>query len=497
MTATAANTCRVKRQKRRRWRTKTLLLTCVISWIIFGSLVNLRLSRGDRRDDISLQTPDVHAFPAFSHEDWREESKRLENYFFDNSFSMFAIAVEKWVNASSFSPAKLKIYVYDTLPANMTTGVENCLLDTYTNTIDHVENFKAELGLVYLFRTYPDRTWNADEADLFVVPYAAEGHCQCAEGYTWNCGQVPQTDIDLLRNSLLYLNEATKKKHLFILAGARAKPFLWSKPFMLTTAPSKKPGQIVIPNLEDKAPYQPSALINRGQEWWTTRPRKYIFSFIYGGRNSKMKGGGRKYRDYLEADIAANYPSNTIQGQAFFMRRWSSPHDFHKIETFEYYNNSMFCPCLPGDLSWQKRFFDVILNGCIPVVLKFDTPNLVGGKSWFLPEGESGELASVQQTYPFAKGVFGGQEDLEIDYESFVVEIPIDVKNQENVSGIIKAMESILADPAELRRRQLAMMRYAVAFTYGMGKDAHQYDDAFAHILKALRYYLDHKIQPA
>jgi hypothetical protein len=255
-----------------------------------------------------------------------------------------------------------------------------------------------------------------------------------------------------------------------------------------------KPGQIVIPNLEDKAPYQPSALLARGVEWWTARPRKYSFSFIYGGRNAKMNGGGRKYRDFFEADIAANYPSYQLLGQPFFIKRWSSPHEFHKLETFSYYNESIFCPCLPGDLAWQKRFFDALISGCIPVVLKFDTPNLPGGKSWFLPEGESGELASVQQAYPFAKGAFGGKTDIEIDYESFVLEVPIDVKSQDNVSGVVKSMEAILSDPFELRRRQLAMMKSALSFTYGMGKDAHQHDDAFSRILKTVRYYLDYRL---
>jgi hypothetical protein len=65
-----------------------------------------------------------------------------------------------------------------------------------------------------------------------------------------------------------------------------------------------------------------------------------------------MSGGGRKYRDYLEADIAARYPENVLlRGQSFYMKRWSSPHEFHKVETFAYYNTSIFCPCLPGDLS--------------------------------------------------------------------------------------------------------------------------------------------------
>lgn len=483
----------LKRHKRGRWRSSTSFLACIVSSITLLSLINIRLGKGRNSEVAVGLQPQRYSFalPALNH----VGSKWVKNGNWDKNFSMFSIPLENWAKTSSFSPTNLKVYVYDNIHPNLTTSVENCLLNTYTNTTDHVENFKAELGLIYLFRTYPGRTWNPNDADIFVVPYAAEGHCQCAEGYTWNCAQVPATDMDLLRNSLIFLNETTKKRHLFILAGARAKPFLWSKPFMLTTAPSRKPGQIVVPNLEDKSPYQPSALISRGVEWWTSRPRRYSFCFLYGGRNLKMKGGGRKYRDYFEADIAANYPSNLIRGRPFLMKKWSSPHEFHKSETFDYYNTSIFCPCLPGDLSWQKRFFDAILNGCIPVVLKFDTPNLVGGKSWFLPEGESGELASVQQTYPFARGVFGDQYDVEINYESFVVEIPIDVNKQENVSGIMKTMELILANPTELRKRQLAMMKYALGFTYGMGQDAHQYDDAFAHILKAIRYYLEFKLQ--
>jgi phosphatidylserine decarboxylase len=398
----------------------------------------------------------------------------------EKNLSMFSIPLEKWACSNFSSPANVKVFVYDNLHPNLTTRVEECLIDLYINTI-------------YLFRTMPSRTFNPNDADIFVVPYAAEGHCQCAKGYSWNCAQVPQSDIELLRLSLIYLNETTKSRHLFILAGARAKPYLWSKPFLLTTAPSTKRGQIVIPNLEDKLPYQPSSLLRRPTEWWTLRRRKYSFSFLYGGRNPKMKGGGRKFRDYLEADIAANYPSGILNGQPFLMKRWSSPHDFHKLDTFSIYNDSILCPCLPGDLSWQKRFFDVILNGCLPVVLKFDTPGLPGGKSWFLPEGEPGEIASVLQTYPFAKGIFGNRADLEIDYESFVVEIPIDTYNQENVTGILKTMEAILNNEEELRRRQRAMMKASVTFSYGMGYDAHKYDDAFSHILKAIRYYLDHE----
>ena len=421
----------------------------------------------------------------------------------NSSYSMFETPLKEWFLPESFgsstgtnsqigaTPTNLKIFVYENLPDRLTGSVEQCLLDLYIQTVDHVENFKAELGLIYLFRTYPGRTYDPNEADLFVVPYAAEGHCQCHEGYTWNCAQVPGEDMVDLRNHLLYMNDTSKDRHVFILGGARAKPHLWSKPLKLTTAPSMKRGQIVVPNLEDKAPYQPTAMLSKGEQWWTTRDRVFAFSFIYGGRNPKMKGGGRIYRDYLEEAIEQKYKNGIVAGLPFRMTRWSSPHDFHKLETFAVYNESVLCPCLPGDLAWQKRFFDVILNGCLPVVLSFETPNLPGGKSWFIPEAQKGEHASVWQTYPFAKGQFGGDQEFEIDYESFVVEAKISLNDETNMSVVLDAMERVLQDPNDLIRRQRIMMHYAMRLTYGMGRDAHRHRDAFWGVLGALRHYLD------
>jgi len=461
----------------------------MVSFVLILNLLLQHRIIGDQKDQFQTDQKRVRKI-----DEKKEVTRSLHPSHHDFNLSMFAIPVEQWNRESTFRfRYNLKFYVYENLPSNISTDVERCLLHLYTHTIDHVENFKAELGLIYLFRTSPFRTHNPQEAHLFVVPYAAEGHCQCHSGYTWNCAQVPDDDIQLLLDTLTYFNTTTRSRHLFILAGAQAKQPLWSMPLRLTTAPAIIPGQIVIPNLEDKAPFQPSAILARGTDWWTSRKRKYSFSFIYGGRNSNMKNNGRKFRDFLETDIATNYPDGKLAGQEFYMKRWSSPHEFHKLTTFAFYNQSILCPCLPGDLAWQKRFFDVILNGCLPVVLQFETPNLPGGKTWFLPENNRAmEHSSVQQTYPFAKGAFPGASQegpLEVvDYESFVVEVPMNRFQQKNVSGIMTAMERVLNNPEELRRRRLAMMKYAMSFTYGMGEDAHVYEDAFSKILSVLEY---------
>ena len=46
--------------------------------------------------------------------------------------------------------------------------------------------------------------------------------------------------------------------------------------------------------------------------------------------------------------------------------------------------------------------------------------------------------------------------------------------------------------PDEIQRRQLMLKKeQVVIFTYGMGEDAHRYDDAFSRVMKLLEVYVD------
>ena len=42
----------------------------------------------------------------------------------------------------------------------------------------------------------------------------------------------------------------------------------------------------------------------------------------------------------------------------------------------------------------------------------------------------------------------------------------------------------------EIRERQQNMRPYGLAFSFGLGRDAHRYDDGFARIVRQLKYYL-------
>ena len=145
------------------------------------------------------------------------------------------------------------------------------------------------------------------------------------------------------------------------------------------------------------------------------------------------------------------------------------------------YEESIFCPCFPGDTPTQKRFFDVILMGCIPVVLSF--PTHVNGKpdarSWHQPGGQW-----MENSLPWAKGAGSLDPKHEVDYRSFVVEIKDDVKN------IRPTIEALMQNYTEIRRLQLNLMKYAPYFSYGMGTDSHKHPDAFSQIMESMKFYL-------
>jgi hypothetical protein len=84
--------------------------------------------------------------------------------------------------------------------------------------------------------------------------------------------------------------------------------------------------------------------------------------------------------------------------------------------------------------------------------------------------------------------MFWNDPRIEIDYDSFVVRALGNVADETNVSSILTTMEEILADPQEVARRQRNMMAVAPLLTFGLGQDAHVYDDAFARIMRILEY---------
>lgn len=393
---------------------------------------------------------------------------------------------KKTTSLSSSCPYNVSFYVYENLPRNLTTFYENI---TRREILNAGENVQTEWILLQLFRTSPCRIYNASLADYFFVPYMHVAHCVFKEGYFQFCNQVPDSEMNDLFESLQYYNPVTKDNHIFIKMhdAHSTKRQMRSPPLQLTTGPRRSQRNIPLPLFHPDIRYQPSLLLDNSIyniSWWT-RPRKYAFSAFYGGLNPRMRPKWkqpRRFRLYFDKEVREAYPP-TIAGLPYFFRMIGPKTE--RIDFFEAYRDSVLCPILPGDNCWQRRFFDVIRNGCLPVVLEWP---IQGGdnRSWHTAEPQ----CPVVDTYPFARGQFRNMNSaLEIDYDSFVVRAQGNLEDESNVTSILKAMQDVLASPEEVARRQQQMMSYLPLFTYGIGQDSHMYNDGFSRVMEILQHF--------
>ncbi len=145
-----------------------------------------------------------------------------------------------------------------------------------------------------------------------------------------------------------------------------------------------------------------------------------------------------------------------------------------------------------GDLPAQKRFFEVILSGCIPVVMAHRrAKNRRTGEyepcetSYFSPG------APLSMVYPWARESFGERHpDMGVDYSQLVVEFDaVDC----GVDCIPKTLEKLMEDPVALREKQYSLARYARLFSYGMGDDALRHVDAMSALLVRARQAVVHE----
>jgi len=236
-------------------------------------------------------------------------------------------------------------------------------------------------------------------------------------------------------------------------------------------------GDIIIPFFISSFSKQPSVLRSLDESWWSTRKRTYALSYIFGPANPRNTWDPRIYRRIFHAEVWANW-NNSLGGMPTLVKTMAEAEKDGKRYDFKrLYEDSIFCPCLAGDLAVQQRFFDSIVSGCIPVVPEWTLQN--GGISSFVPREN---FALKQNTYPFWN---------RINYESFVVAVPV----SGNDLGPIKPfLENLLKNETDLIRRRLEMKKVAPLMTFGVGRDAHKYEDSFSQMMRDIKDYLNEKI---
>lgn len=419
----------------------------------------------------------------------------------------------------------LKVYVYDTIPDDWgnldlvsqcieenhnipTVNYDNCHWDPQipcsdrrvanstkeTKFMSHRQNYNSDFAYIRWFRDeYPYRTMDAAEADLYVVPYPHWSHCICHRE-RHKRPHCSYHNLDLIQEKVLqyleYYKGDNKKRHLFFLGvdwglasrGLRQEAQL-SLGLGAALGCQGKKGQVcghfVSPYLSTATEYQPSAVSARMVEnpAWISEQRSISVGAALGTPpNLYLRREFIQNKTRYLGDDVGGVPHEIID-------LGSTRQQLRSQDIMALYGNSTFCPILPGDGCPQKRFFDVLLSGCIPVVPFHDKSAEEGTPSFF-----TNGACSVRSTYPFAKGTFFGDDTAGINYADDLV---VPFNGTCGLSCMKGAMEAVIKNDDELQRLRRNIQTYVRLFAFGLGpKETNQRVDAFAASLVQIRHYL-------
>jgi hypothetical protein len=350
-------------------------------------------------------------------------------------------------------------------------------------------NRNADAVLARLFLNYqgPLRTFNPRRASIFIVPYPASSQKECfrVKHASKLKAALTQHERALLK-TLEFWKEAPTR-HLFLYSGGLDHSYLSeyiqrSKGSMIAMlGPRRRPGHLVIPYANTHSHYQPNSLPQTLRAGFHNK--RYALSAVL---SKEISGNGQIRKDFLEkADVW--FSQNQIHGlpvKIIEIGSNSSRRLPDESEVMKLYRESIFCPIFRGDSPIQKRFFDVLLSGCIPVVMTYyrtpNSNNYQNATSYFA-EG----AVTVTDTYPFAKSTFDGRSDLGIEYSSLVVEIPGGC-----LECIGPTLKNILSRPELLREKQNHLASLSTLFSYGMEGNFLKHPDAVSALLVQAKHYV-------
>jgi hypothetical protein len=352
-------------------------------------------------------------------------------------------------------------------------------------------NRNGDVVLSKIFSEYqgPLRTFDPVDADVFIVPYAATAHCVCRNDRA-RCKLVSDQDIqqNVLQN-LPYLNQSTMTKHVFLSSVQRMlnHPFMKQMPLLVTLEAKadkcllgENCGHVIQPYVNTNGDFQPnSPVLLETHASNSIEERKYAIGAVM------SRSIGEKFNErneFLSAMELLMKRNQTVAGRQVNVTGLERRVIESEDDVFSLYRNSVFCPCFRGNTPAQKRFFDVLLSGCIPVIIAHDKSHEKGHPSFFQARG-----TSIRLSYPFSKGIFHNEPSMGIDYRDLVVM----VNGTCGIPCLVPTVENLLLHhPERLRQIQEKIASVATLFSYGMEDNALKSPDAVAAILVQIRHHL-------
>eukprot|EP00927_Polykrikos_kofoidii_P016007 TRINITY_DN17183_c0_g1_i1.p1 TRINITY_DN17183_c0_g1~~TRINITY_DN17183_c0_g1_i1.p1 ORF type:complete len:811 (-),score=76.33 TRINITY_DN17183_c0_g1_i1:1711-4143(-) len=379
-------------------------------------------------------------------------------------------------------------------PGSCDFGLTKCTERAWHFGYSWKRQYAAESAILLKFLTTSLRVSDPADANLFVVPYLIRSELTIFGCHDGRCG--PRKD-DIFRH-LTFYTEETKARHLFLAAGELSMiPIeVAAQPLVLTLGPSfpsravasasaksgleasELHGHIIVPSFTVDpdlvvAPSSSSFASNASSfstAVSSSDDRSLDFFFAGGIANvwrdvvvdelkvyERVHPGSVVLHLNAKSDgLARNYPA-TPEIMDINMRR------------------AVFCPVLPGDAPHTQRMFNVIVHGCIPVVIAF--PTIFGGPgavSWWSRDGPPWQWSVPGATILPEKD--------RIAWSEFVVQVPVDdVINRRFAETTLR----IGGGDLERRARALQEARSKLLYDFQGG-----HPDAFSMILRQATYFL-------
>ena len=441
----------------------------------------------------------------FEHRDKKKDGSGIGNNVLDDVVRMLLPPEQAERYIAQYPGTNFSYYVYLLPKRYNVDDVGQCLQDKFPNSSNcdwgssvctemashdggystRRFNWNAEFVMTKILSDYqgPLRTNDPTQADLFIVPFPCASYCMCHADTKALCNQVQLASV---LGNLPYLNERTLHRHFFFHTIDAVHPYLKANAPLLGSTGAKRCvtlhqcGYLEMPYANTNPQNQPKAIHHT-----TLEDKVYAMSAFI---SPKIAGESNDRRAFFEAYEAL--PNNqTLGGLPTLVNGLKGRHiQGGELHILQAYRDSVFCPTLRGDSPPQKRFFDVLLNGCIPVVLAHDESTDPPFASYFAPGG-----ASTARTYPYAIGSFDGWPQLGINYETIVVE----VNGTCGMSCFFPLLEDLLVNrPNEIRAKQQEIARLAPLLTYGMEQSRLQQADATAALLVQARHHANTYYHP-
>ncbi|OEU06992.1 hypothetical protein FRACYDRAFT_252625 [Fragilariopsis cylindrus CCMP1102] len=407
-------------------------------------------------------------------------------------------------NSKSKSKSLLKIYIYE--PTNFPKEYVQDVLNWFQYT-NYDSNWSTDSILIKLFQSiqetiinnlqyYNNATKNRhlfllSDYDLLGQPWFIQQPLLAMYG--------PRNDYDHTNSGLLLKSSGNKRKPRNHQQRKRRERERNKRKSSSKNKKKSPNGHIIIPQFNSELQFQPSYMERkrkrqrrRKQPEQKEQERTLSLVFLANDKNKRQKDSPRLYRSFLLNELTklkqqqkqnnANNNTALIGGLPFIS---SNTMDIMAADSnsniYDLYSKSIFCPILPGDITWQRRFFDVIHCGCIPVVISYpitinknpttrsnNTKNNERRRtrSWYVPENNNygiDDTWSVEESYPFVAVQQQQQQqdqqkdqqdnnnnnnnNIGIQYNNFVIEIIGNETNPEqSITNLITTLNTLLID---------------------------------------------------